>query len=102
MILRDYRVAIYSGFRILTRSQTLSVLSLMSSVPVKRWPATSMATVVPDATTSSPTLTLAWTLSVSAAVLLRRNLFIYGFGGLVAPFVGIKIIDVIIHAIGLA
>jgi len=39
---------------------------------------------------------------MSAAALLRRNLFIYGFGGLVAPFVGIKIIDVIIHAVGLA
>jgi potassium-transporting ATPase ATP-binding subunit len=39
---------------------------------------------------------------MSAASLLRRNLFIYGFGGLVAPFVGIKMIDVIIHAIGLA
>ena len=39
---------------------------------------------------------------MSAASLLRRNLFIYGFGGLVAPFVGIKIIDVIIHAVGLA
>jgi K+-transporting ATPase ATPase B chain len=39
---------------------------------------------------------------MSAAALLRRNFFIYGFGGLVAPFVGIKIIDVIIHAIGLA
>jgi K+-transporting ATPase ATPase B chain len=40
--------------------------------------------------------------AMSAAALLRRNLFIYGFGGLVAPFVGIKIIDVIIHALGLA
>jgi potassium-transporting ATPase ATP-binding subunit len=39
---------------------------------------------------------------MSAAALLRRNLFIYGFGGLVAPFIGIKIIDVIVHAIGLA
>jgi K+-transporting ATPase ATPase B chain len=39
---------------------------------------------------------------MSAASLLRRNLFIYGFGGLVAPFIGIKIIDMIIHAIGLA
>ncbi len=39
---------------------------------------------------------------MSAAALLRRNLFLYGFGGLIAPFVGIKIIDVIIHAIGLA
>jgi K+-transporting ATPase ATPase B chain len=39
---------------------------------------------------------------MSAASLLRRNLLIYGFGGLVVPFIGIKIIDVIIHAIGLA
>ncbi|PYS79607.1 MAG: potassium-transporting ATPase subunit B, partial [Acidobacteria bacterium] len=39
---------------------------------------------------------------MSAASLLRRNLLLYGFGGLVAPFVGIKLIDVIIHAIGLA
>jgi K+-transporting ATPase ATPase B chain len=39
---------------------------------------------------------------MSAAALLRRNLFIYGFGGIVAPFIGIKIIDVLIHAIGLA
>jgi high-affinity K+ transport system ATPase subunit B len=27
---------------------------------------------------------------------------IYGFGGIIAPFIGIKIIDVIIHAIGWA
>lgn len=40
--------------------------------------------------------------AMSAAALLRRNLFIYGFGGIVAPFAGIKLIDVIIHAIGLA
>lgn len=39
---------------------------------------------------------------MSAAALLRRNLLIYGFGGLIAPFIGIKIIDMIIHAIGLA
>ncbi|HXG94736.1 MAG TPA: potassium-transporting ATPase subunit KdpB [Blastocatellia bacterium] len=38
---------------------------------------------------------------LSAASLLRRNLAIYGFGGLIAPFIGIKIIDVIITAIGL-
>src|SRR5207237_1063658 len=41
-------------------------------------------------------------VAMSAASLLRRNLFIYGFGGLVAPLVGIKIVDVIIHVIGLA
>jgi K+-transporting ATPase ATPase B chain len=37
----------------------------------------------------------------SAAALLRRNLLIYGVGGLVAPFVGIKLIDVVIATIGL-
>ena len=30
---------------------------------------------------------------VGAAALLRRNLLIYGLGGIVVPFVGIKIID---------
>jgi K+-transporting ATPase ATPase B chain len=39
---------------------------------------------------------------MSAASLLRRNLLIYGLGGLIVPFIGIKIIDVIITAIGLA
>jgi len=39
---------------------------------------------------------------MSAASLLRRNLLIYGLGGIVAPFVGIKIIDLVVHAIGLA
>ena len=39
---------------------------------------------------------------MSAAALLRRNLLIYGLGGMVVPFIGIKIIDVVIHAIGLA
>jgi K+-transporting ATPase ATPase B chain len=39
---------------------------------------------------------------MSAASLLRRNLFIYGFGGIVAPFIGIKLIDMIVHSIGLA
>ena len=40
--------------------------------------------------------------ALSAAALLRRNLLIYGLGGIIAPFIGIKIIDVIIHAVGLA
>ena len=39
---------------------------------------------------------------VGAAALLRRNLLIYGLGGVVAPFVGIKIIDVILNVLGLA
>jgi K+-transporting ATPase ATPase B chain len=28
---------------------------------------------------------------------LRRNLLIYGLGGLIAPFIGIKAIDLIVH-----
>jgi len=37
-----------------------------------------------------------------AASILRRNLLIYGVGGLLVPFVGIKLIDLAITAIGLA
>ena len=39
---------------------------------------------------------------LGADELLRRHLLIYGLGGIVAPFVGIKIIDMIIAAVGLA
>jgi K+-transporting ATPase ATPase B chain len=39
---------------------------------------------------------------MGAAALLRRNLLIYGVGGIIAPFVGIKAIDVLITALGLA
>jgi K+-transporting ATPase ATPase B chain len=38
----------------------------------------------------------------SAASLLRRNLLVYGLGGIIAPFPGIWIIDRIVHALGLA
>jgi potassium-transporting ATPase ATP-binding subunit len=38
----------------------------------------------------------------SAAGLLRRNLLIYGVGGIIVPFIGIKLIDVIVTTIGLA
>jgi K+-transporting ATPase ATPase B chain len=37
-----------------------------------------------------------------AAVLLRRNLLVYGLGGILAPFLGIKLIDLAITAVGLA
>jgi len=40
--------------------------------------------------------------ALGAAVLLRRNLLIYGLGGLVVPFVGIKLIDVLLGVFGLA
>ena len=39
---------------------------------------------------------------VSAVQLLRRHLFIYGFGGIVAPFAGIKLIDMLMTALGWA
>ncbi|MBS0409142.1 MAG: potassium-transporting ATPase subunit KdpB [Proteobacteria bacterium] len=39
---------------------------------------------------------------IGAGKLLSRNLLIYGLGGIVAPFVGIKIVDLIVSAIGLA
>ena len=32
-----------------------------------------------------------------AAAMLRRNLWIYGLGGIIAPFIGIKIIDLIVQ-----
>ncbi|MBT9383523.1 potassium-transporting ATPase subunit KdpB [Pseudooceanicola sp. CBS1P-1] len=38
----------------------------------------------------------------SAAALLRRNLSLYGLGGLIVPFIGIKAIDLAITALGLA
>jgi K+-transporting ATPase ATPase B chain len=39
---------------------------------------------------------------LGAAAVLRRNIFVYGVGGVIIPFIGIKIIDVIITAVGLA
>jgi potassium-transporting ATPase ATP-binding subunit len=40
--------------------------------------------------------------AMSAAALLRRNLWIYGVGGVIVPFLGIKVIDLIIRALRLA
>jgi K+-transporting ATPase ATPase B chain len=34
---------------------------------------------------------------IGASALLRRNLWIYGLGGLIAPFIGIKLIDLVVH-----
>jgi len=34
---------------------------------------------------------------ISAAAMLRRNVLIYGVGGIVTPFIGIKLIDMIVH-----
>ncbi|HEV7536581.1 MAG TPA: potassium-transporting ATPase subunit KdpB, partial [Acidimicrobiia bacterium] len=38
--------------------------------------------------------------ALGAAAVLRRNLFIYGLGGVIAPFVGIKAIDLVISSLG--
>jgi K+-transporting ATPase ATPase B chain len=40
--------------------------------------------------------------AIGAAAVLRRNLLIYGVGGLIAPFVGIKLIDMLVVALRLA
>jgi K+-transporting ATPase ATPase B chain len=39
--------------------------------------------------------------AASAAAVLRRNLLVYGLGGLVVPFVGIKLIDVVVGGLGI-
>ena len=39
---------------------------------------------------------------LGAAALLRNNLLIYGLGGIIVPFIGIKLIDMLIARIGLA
>ena len=36
---------------------------------------------------------------LGASALLRRNLWIYGLGGIIAPFVGIKLIDLVVHGL---
>ena len=40
--------------------------------------------------------------AIGAQALLTRNLLVYGLGGIVAPFVGIKLIDLIVSTIRLA
>jgi K+-transporting ATPase ATPase B chain len=40
--------------------------------------------------------------AIGAVRILRRNLLIYGVGGIIAPFVGIKAIDLLVHVLGLA
>ena len=34
---------------------------------------------------------------MGATALLRRNLLVFGLGGLIAPFVGIKLLDLLVH-----
>jgi K+-transporting ATPase ATPase B chain len=38
--------------------------------------------------------------AIGAAAILRRNLLVYGLGGVIAPFIGIKAIDMIVAALG--
>ena len=39
---------------------------------------------------------------IGAAAVLRRNLLVYGLGGLIVPFIGIKLIDLLVTALHLA
>jgi K+-transporting ATPase ATPase B chain len=39
---------------------------------------------------------------IGAAALLRRNLLVYGLGGVIVPFIGIKVVDMIVTALNLA
>jgi K+-transporting ATPase ATPase B chain len=39
---------------------------------------------------------------VGADALLRRNLLIWGLGGVILPFIGIKLIDLVLYGLGLA
>jgi K+-transporting ATPase ATPase B chain len=41
-------------------------------------------------------------VAAGAAEMLRRNLLVYGVGGLIVPFVGIKVIDVVVSALGVS
>ena len=34
---------------------------------------------------------------IGATALLRRNMLIYGLGGLIVPFIGIKLVDLVVH-----
>jgi K+-transporting ATPase ATPase B chain len=36
---------------------------------------------------------------IGATAILRRNLLIYGIGGIIAPFIGIKLIDLVVHGL---
>jgi K+-transporting ATPase ATPase B chain len=40
--------------------------------------------------------------AIGAAALLRRNLLVYGLGGIILPFIGIKLIDMVLSALNLA
>ena len=52
---------------------------------------------------SIPFLTLLILLpAIGAGALLRRNLLIYGLGGIIIPFIGIKAIDLVVAALHLA
>jgi len=37
---------------------------------------------------------------IGATALLRRNMLIYGLGGLIAPFIGIKLVDIVVTLMG--
>ena len=79
------------GFNILHQMQTLWLVYFYASPPESGRP-----TLIPLAlrgVTYRP---------LGAPAVLRRNLLVYGLGGLIVPFIGIKLIDVLVTALHLA
>ena len=78
-------------------SEDISVFTLNSRAQCERRIKTSIRQQAKDAIRSRVGFRPA-----PASELLQRNLLIYGLGGLVAPFIGIKAIDLIVAALHLA
>ena len=55
-----------------------------------------------DSDETPEAVTAAVKAAIDAGSLLFRNLMVYGVGGVIVPFIGIKLIDMMIAALGLA
>ena len=78
---------------------SLHAPSLMTPGIVKRALIDSLRKFNPRTQARNPVI---FVTLLGAAKLLRRNLLVYGLGGLVLPFLGIKLIDWIVVALGLS
>jgi K+-transporting ATPase ATPase B chain len=85
---------------------TFPVLNALNIMHLKRPQSAVLAAVIFNALIIIALIPLALRgvkyVAMSAEALLRRNLLLYGFGGIVVPFIGIKLIDLVITRIGLA